>query len=64
VPLVRVTLVEDALSFEQKRDLVGEVTDAVVRVAGEGLRPAVWVMIDEVPASSWGVGGQPLGAAG
>lgn len=61
MPLVRITLVKDSLDSGQKRALAGEVTDAVARVAGEDLRKAVWVLIDEVPAARWSVGGAPLG---
>jgi 4-oxalocrotonate tautomerase len=45
---------------EQKRELVAKVTDAFVETCG-GNREGVWVVINEVPAENWGVGGELRG---
>jgi 4-oxalocrotonate tautomerase len=45
------------LSAEQKGELTRKVTDAIVSVEGEGLRPVTWVIIEEIPSGQWGVGG-------
>lgn len=45
---------------EQKRELVAKLTDAFVETCG-GKREGVWVVINEVPAENWGVGGELRG---
>lgn len=62
MPLVQIKGVGGYLSLAQKQDLIRRVTDAVVAVEGEGLRPVTWVTIEDVPAGSWGVGGSPVTA--
>ncbi|MDO7837357.1 tautomerase family protein [Sphingobium sp. HBC34] len=39
MPLIQITGVGDYLTLAQKQDLIRKVTDAVVSVEGEGLRP-------------------------
>lgn len=58
MPLVQIKGVADYLTPAQKQEIIRRVTDAVVAVEGEGLRPVTWVIIEEVPAGAWGVGGQ------
>ena len=48
--------------MEQKQDLIRKVTDAVVSVEGEGVRPVTWVTIEDVKPGEWGVGGQAMTA--
>jgi 4-oxalocrotonate tautomerase len=42
----------------QKRDMIEKLTDAMVEIEGEALRPLTWVVIDEVKSGDWGMGGQ------
>ena len=63
MPLVDIELIEGVLTPAQKRDLIEQVTEAVVRVEGEALRPVTWVRIKEVKQGDWAIGGQPLKAA-
>lgn len=58
MPLVQIKGVADYLTAAQKQEIIERVTDAVVAVEGEGLRPVTWVIIEDVPAGAWGVGGQ------
>ena len=58
MPLVQIKGVAGYLSLEQKQELIRKVTDAVVSVEGEGLRPVTWVTIEDVEAGAWGVGGK------
>lgn len=60
MPLVQIKGVGGYLSLEQKQEIIRKVTDAVVSVEGEGLRPVTWVTIEDVEPGSWGVGGQPI----
>lgn len=62
MPLVQIKGVSGYLSLEQKRELIQRVTDAVLAVEGEGLRPVTWVTIEDVPTGGWGVGGTPVTA--
>lgn len=60
MPLVQIKLVEGVLSSEQKRQMISRVTDAMVSVEGENLRPFTLVTIDEVKSGDWAVGGKTL----
>lgn len=62
MPLVQIKGVGDYLTLEQKQEIIRKVTDAVLSVEGEGLRPVTWVTIEDVPAGAWGVGGRPVTA--
>lgn len=48
------------LTAAQKGELIRKVTDGIVSVEGDGLRPVTWVIIEEVPSGNWGVGGSPV----
>lgn len=60
MPLVQIKGVSGFLNIEQKQELIKRVTDAVVSVEGEGLRPVTWVIVEDVPSGTWGVAGQPV----
>jgi len=60
MPLVQITGVGNYLTLEQKQEIIRKVTDAVVSVEGEGLRPVTWVTIQDVQPGAWGVGGNPV----
>lgn len=57
MPLVEIKGVSGYLSPEQKKTIIERVTDAVLSVEGEGIRPVTWVIIEDVPEGQWGVGG-------
>jgi 4-oxalocrotonate tautomerase len=57
MPLIRATLVENAISPEQKQQLISRITDAVTSVYGEAMRPYTWVLIDEIRSGQFGAGG-------
>jgi 4-oxalocrotonate tautomerase len=46
---------------EASKRLIAALTDAACGVWGEDARPHIWVVVEPVPASQWGVGGEPLG---
>lgn len=60
MPLVQIKGVSGYLSLQQKQAIISKVTDAIVSVEGEGLRPVTWVLIEDVASGEWGVGGQPV----
>jgi len=60
MPLIQVKLIEGVFSDEQKREMVRKLTDAMVSIEGENMRPVTWVVIEDVKSGQWGVGGNPL----
>jgi 4-oxalocrotonate tautomerase len=60
MPFINVKLLEGVFSENQKRDIVRKMTDTMVDVAGERLRPNIWVVVEEVKSGYWGVGGEPV----
>ena len=59
MPLVEITLIEGRPDAK-KAALIAKVTDAVVEAIDAPVE-AVRVVIREVPAAHWGVGGKPKG---
>ena len=57
MPFAQLKGLSGFLTAEQKGELIRTVTDAIVSVEGEGLRPVTWVILEEVPSGDWGVGG-------
>ena len=63
MPLVQVKVIEGVFSDAQKQQMVSKLTDAMVAVEGESLRPVTWVLIEEVKGGDWAIGGNPLSAS-
>jgi 4-oxalocrotonate tautomerase len=63
MPLVTIDLIKDVFTPAQKREIIERVTEAMIAVEGEALRPVTWVRIMEVNQGEWAVGGQLLDAA-
>lgn len=63
MPLVTIDVIKDVFTPEQKQDIISRVTDTMVAIEGEALRPVTWVRIQEVEQGDWGIGGQMLKAA-
>ena len=64
MPLAQLKGLSEYFSLEQKQELIRKVTDAIVSVEGEGLRPVTWVIVEDVPSGQWGVGGSPVTTEG
>jgi 4-oxalocrotonate tautomerase len=60
MPMINVRLIEGVFTPSQKEEMIRKLTDAMVSIEGENLRPVTWVVIDEVKSGDWGVGGKPL----
>jgi 4-oxalocrotonate tautomerase len=58
--MVTVKLIEGVFTPAQKRDIVRKLTDTMVSIEGESLRPHTWVVIEEVKSGDWGIAGNPL----
>ena len=63
MPLVQVKVIEGVFTEAQKRDMVRKLTDAMVSVEGEAMRPVTLVIVEEVKSGDWGIGGKPLTTA-
>jgi 4-oxalocrotonate tautomerase len=60
MPLAQIKGISGILSLEQKQELIKKVTEAIISVEGEGVRPVTWVIVEDVPSGQWGVGGDPV----
>lgn len=60
MPLAQIKGISGLLSQPQKEELISKITDAIVSVEGEGIRPVTWVILEDVNSGSWGVGGKAL----
>jgi 4-oxalocrotonate tautomerase len=60
MPLVNVKLIEGVFDNAQKRDMIEQLTETMVRIEGENMRQVTWVVIEEVNSGDWGIGGNAL----
>ncbi|MBB5780906.1 4-oxalocrotonate tautomerase family protein [Nonomuraea jabiensis] len=63
MPLINVKVIEGVFSDAQKAEMVEKLTDVMVSIEGENLRPLTVVIVEEVKSGDWGVGGKPVTAA-
>ncbi len=60
MPLIEVKLIEEVFTPAQKKEIITKLTDAMVAIEGENLRPFTLVTVEEVRSGDWGVGGKTL----
>ncbi|HYA43185.1 MAG TPA: 4-oxalocrotonate tautomerase family protein [Syntrophobacteraceae bacterium] len=58
MPLVTIKLIEGVYSQEKKEQMIRRMTETMVDLEGEHMRPVTWVVIEEVKSGDWGVGGK------
>ena len=63
MPIVNIKLIEGVYSREQKQEMIRRMTDIMVDLEGEHMRPVTMVVIEEVKGGDWGVGGKALSSA-
>ena len=63
MPWVQVKVIEGVFTEAQKRQIIHKLTDAMVAVEGESMRPVTWVIVEEVKSGDWGIGGKSLTTA-
>jgi 4-oxalocrotonate tautomerase len=63
MPLVTIDVIKDVFTPQQKLALIHKVTEAMIEVEGESMRPVTWVRINEIEGGDWAIGGQALRAA-
>lgn len=60
MPLINVRLIEGVFTPEQKKQMQEKLTEVMVSIEGENLRPYTLVIVDEVPSGQWAAGGRSL----
>ena len=60
--IVTVDALRNVLSPDQKQVLIEKITNALVEVQGENMRPLAWVRINEFAGGDWAIGGRRLSA--
>ncbi len=60
MPLIQVKVIEGVFTQSQKREMIQKLTDAMVSIEGESMRPVTWVVIEEVKSGDWGIGGKAV----
>jgi 4-oxalocrotonate tautomerase len=63
MPLIQVKVIENVFSDEQKQEIVRRLTDAMVEIEGENMRPVTWCLVEEVHSGDWAIAGNPLSTA-
>jgi len=63
MPLIQVKIIEGVFDSKQKKEIITKLTDAMVSIEGENLRPVTWVVVEEVRSGDWGIGGQAMQTA-
>jgi 4-oxalocrotonate tautomerase len=63
MPFVNVKVIKGVFSADQKQDMVRRLTDTMVEIEGENMRPVTWVVVEEVKSGDWGIAGNPLSTA-
>ena len=60
MPLIQVKVIENVFTPAQKSQIITKLTDAMVSIEGENLRPVTLVLIEETRSGDWGIGGRAL----
>ena len=63
MPLVTIDVIKDVFTPKQKQQLIARVTEAMIEVEGENMRPVTWVRIKEFEGGDWAIGGKALQAS-
>lgn len=63
MPLINVRILEGVFTPKQKQDMIRKLTDTMVSIEGENLRPYTVVILDEVKSGDWGIGGDSFSTA-
>jgi len=59
MPFIEVKLYDRRVSPEASEKIIKEMTDGLCRAIGEEMREHTWVVVQGVPATSWGIAGKP-----
>jgi 4-oxalocrotonate tautomerase len=62
MPLVNIVVIENVFTPAQKKEMIEKVSEVMISIEGEALRPCTLVKIDEVKDGNWSVGGKVVTA--
>lgn len=60
MPLLSVKVIEGVFTSAQKQEMIRKLTDTMVSIEGEYVRPVTVVVVEEVKSGDLGFGGNPL----
>jgi 4-oxalocrotonate tautomerase len=60
MPLVNVRVMENVLTHEQKTEIADRITDTLLDVIGEPVRPVTLVIVDDIASGQLTFGGQQI----
>jgi 4-oxalocrotonate tautomerase len=60
MPLINIKMLEGVFTPTQKQDMIRKVTDTMVSIEGENMRPVTVVVLEEVRSGDWGIGGNSV----
>jgi 4-oxalocrotonate tautomerase len=60
MPFVNVKLIKGVFDDNQKQEMLTRLTETMVDIEGEAMRPVTWVILEEVASGEWGIGGKAL----
>ena len=55
---VNIKITEGIFNKEQKQEMIQKVTDTMVSIEGENMRPVTWVVVEEIKSGDWGIAGK------
>ncbi len=53
-------MLEGVFTPTQKQEMIRKLTDTMVSIEGENMRPATVVVLEETKSGDWGIGGKSL----
>ena len=60
MPYLAVKLIKGVFDDNQKQEMMTRLTETMVDIEGEAMRPVTWVVVEEVNSGEWGIGGKGL----
>ena len=58
MPFVNIKIIEGVFNQKRKNEMIEKVTDTMVSIEGENMRPVTWVVLEEVKSGDWGIAGK------
>ena len=55
---VNIKITEGVFNKQQKQEMIQKVTDTMVSIEGENMRPVTWVVVEEIKSGDWGIAGK------
>ena len=60
MPIINVKMIEGVFTPAQKQEMIRKLTDTMVSIEGENMRPVTVVVLEETRSGDWGIGGKSL----